>query len=452
MRFVHYSLSYQNKELSHEQLKEIALQITQQLGYEENPILIYEHHDTRNNHVHIVSSRVGINGKRIKDNFEGKRANHFLNAILNREPHQEFNQHLNLALAYQFGTHAQFALLMEINGYKAQKTKDQFLFFKHGEKQGYIKLSDLDKRMALTEKSGKNTNQLKAIIYKYRKHYSGKLRSNHDHKFTTEPTKFESDLPILLKQKFGFDFIFFSGKNKEMPYGYVLIDHNRREVYKGSDLLKLDLLIFDAANKEKTAVSKNDSHGYTKTVNENSKEDLQSEIEYKNEMQLGDILGDFLEEIERANYQGNGRQKTGGTESGGGFEIWLLAIFSINVRYYELIELHLFYIMNIMKSRTSLLLPTADKVMKEFGNNLKLARLRRKLSVEQIAERAGISRTTLWLVEKGAPSVAMGTYAQVLFVLGLEKDLLQVASDDLLGRKLQDAQLSIKERSPKRKR
>jgi len=105
-----------------------------------------------------------------------------------------------------------------------------------------------------------------------------------------------------------------------------------------------------------------------------------------------------------------------------------------------------------MKSRTSLLLPTADKIMKELGNNLKLARLRRKLSVEQISERAGISRTTLWLVEKGAPSVAMGTYAQVLFVLGLEKDLLKVASDDLLGRKLQDAQLSMKERSPKRKR
>jgi transcriptional regulator with XRE-family HTH domain len=105
-----------------------------------------------------------------------------------------------------------------------------------------------------------------------------------------------------------------------------------------------------------------------------------------------------------------------------------------------------------MESRTSLLLPTADRIIKEFGNNLKLARLRRKLSVEQIAERAGISRTTLWLVEKGAPSVAMGTYAQVLFVLGLEKDLLKVASDDLLGRKLQDAQLSIKERSPKKKR
>jgi len=105
-----------------------------------------------------------------------------------------------------------------------------------------------------------------------------------------------------------------------------------------------------------------------------------------------------------------------------------------------------------MKSKISILSPTSDKIMKEFGNNLKLARLRRKLSVEQIAERAGISRTTLWLVEKGAPSVAMGTYVQVLFVLGLEKDLLRIASDDLLGRKLQDAQLSMKERSPKRKR
>src|SRR5665213_176172 len=105
-----------------------------------------------------------------------------------------------------------------------------------------------------------------------------------------------------------------------------------------------------------------------------------------------------------------------------------------------------------MKSRTSLLLPTADKIMKELGSNMKLGRLRRKLNVEQIVERAGINRTTLCLVEKGAPSVAMGTYSQLLFVLGLEKDLLNVARDDLLGRKLQDAQYNIKATRNKRKR
>ena len=103
-----------------------------------------------------------------------------------------------------------------------------------------------------------------------------------------------------------------------------------------------------------------------------------------------------------------------------------------------------------MRTKKTILLPSTQKVLKEFGENIKLARLRRKLSAEQIAERANISRSTLWLVEKGTPSVAIGTYVQVLFVLGLEKDFLQVALDDKLGRKLQDAELLVKERAPKK--
>ena len=94
-----------------------------------------------------------------------------------------------------------------------------------------------------------------------------------------------------------------------------------------------------------------------------------------------------------------------------------------------------------MNSKTPILLPNPKQIMLELGTNIKLARKRRKLSSEQVAERAGISRSTLWLVEKGSPTVAMGTYLQVLFVLGLEKDLLKVGTDDILGRKLQDAQL-----------
>ena len=86
-----------------------------------------------------------------------------------------------------------------------------------------------------------------------------------------------------------------------------------------------------------------------------------------------------------------------------------------------------------------------------MGANIKLARLRRKIGAQQVSERADISRPTLWLIEKGSPQVAMGAYFQVLFVLGLEKDLLKIAADDALGRKLQDANLIIKERAPKRK-
>jgi transcriptional regulator with XRE-family HTH domain len=76
--------------------------------------------------------------------------------------------------------------------------------------------------------------------------------------------------------------------------------------------------------------------------------------------------------------------------------------------------------------------------------------LRRKLSTEQVAERAGISRSTLWLIEKGTPSVAMEAYLQVLFVMGLEKNLLSMASDDILGRKLQDADILVKKRATKK--
>lgn len=98
----------------------------------------------------------------------------------------------------------------------------------------------------------------------------------------------------------------------------------------------------------------------------------------------------------------------------------------------------------------STLLPSVEKVLSGLGENIKLARLRRKFNAEQVAERANISRKTLWAVETGSPGVALGTYAQVLFVLGLEKDLLKVAEDDKLGRKLRDAELVVKERAPKR--
>lgn len=97
------------------------------------------------------------------------------------------------------------------------------------------------------------------------------------------------------------------------------------------------------------------------------------------------------------------------------------------------------------------ILPKNLKVLKTLGENIQLARLRRKISAEKIAERAGISRTTLFYIESGSPSVAMGSYLQVLFILGLQNDLAAVAANDPLGRKLQDAEITVKKRAPKRK-
>ena len=97
------------------------------------------------------------------------------------------------------------------------------------------------------------------------------------------------------------------------------------------------------------------------------------------------------------------------------------------------------------------LLPKHKKILEQLGENIKLARLRRKFSAEQVAERANISRPTLTAIEKGSESVSIGLYFQALIVLGLEKDLLLLAKDDELGRKLQDANLTSKERAPKKR-
>ncbi|HHG84012.1 MAG TPA: XRE family transcriptional regulator [Bacteroidetes bacterium] len=103
-----------------------------------------------------------------------------------------------------------------------------------------------------------------------------------------------------------------------------------------------------------------------------------------------------------------------------------------------------------MVKKSSILLPKVKRIMVELGENIKLARLRRKLSAAQVAERAGISRSTLVYIEKGYEGVGIGNYLNVLSVLGLEKDFLLIAKDDILGRKLQDAKLNTKERAPKR--
>ena len=93
------------------------------------------------------------------------------------------------------------------------------------------------------------------------------------------------------------------------------------------------------------------------------------------------------------------------------------------------------------KSRT-VLLPAQQRTLAAAGENIRLARLRRDLSAAQVAERAGISRTTLYKVETGDAGVTIGAYLKVLYVLNLEGDLLKIAGDDPFGRTLQDAKLA----------
>lgn len=102
-----------------------------------------------------------------------------------------------------------------------------------------------------------------------------------------------------------------------------------------------------------------------------------------------------------------------------------------------------------MPSKPLPLFPSERKLLAEFGERLKLARLRRGYSSDVVAERVGISRMTLTRAEGGSSAVSMGVYLRILCVLNLEKDIEALAADDRLGRRLQDLNLPVRKRARK---
>lgn len=111
------------------------------------------------------------------------------------------------------------------------------------------------------------------------------------------------------------------------------------------------------------------------------------------------------------------------------------------------------YLLSDKMPRTlPVLFPPAISQLVSFGERLRLARLRRRFSAATVAERAGITRSTLYRAEKGDPGVAMGTYLSVLRVLGLHGDVDALARDDELGRKLQDLEMPERRTAPHRRK
>lgn len=103
-----------------------------------------------------------------------------------------------------------------------------------------------------------------------------------------------------------------------------------------------------------------------------------------------------------------------------------------------------------MAQTKTILLPRQQRLLAKLGENIRLARLRRDLSAEQVAERAGIGRSTLTRLEQGNEGVSINIYIKVLTVLGLDDDIAKVAEDDTVGRRLQDAKLMTRSRASKK--
>jgi hypothetical protein len=249
----HAVISAEGRSHDKYQLTEIATQWLTAMGYGDQPYLLVFHNDTRNNHIHIVTTRVNKQGKKIDHNFENVRGIKHLNKILGLDEKHNSKQDIAKALSYHFSTKAQFMMILENQGYVLKETEGKFEVIKFGQKQAEIDLGQLTAKMEGSKASSERTAQIKAIFHKYAAINDTSLLPNTvplPGNYRKIANGYTSEFAAYLKEKHGMVLIFHA-KDGKPPYGYSVIDHSGKAVYKGGEIMPLQELL---NSKQKTGV------------------------------------------------------------------------------------------------------------------------------------------------------------------------------------------------------
>ena len=234
----HVAVSCKGTEYTYQQLLDIAHRYLKEMGYAEEgqPLLVYAHHDTDNNHIHIVTSRVAPDGHKIDHNHEKRRSRAATQKIMEEYTGQrqepEVNDIAKDALTYRYTSKAQFCAIMESLGYACKDDDEKPIvhLYRNSEELGTIQVQ-LIMQHALKENKpdDKRRRQLRAILQKYR-----------------NLSAYKEELAAYMKKKFGICLVFV-GK-ADTPYGYIVVDHKNKTVFKGGEFLSIkELLQFEDA-------------------------------------------------------------------------------------------------------------------------------------------------------------------------------------------------------------
>jgi hypothetical protein len=257
----HAAISCKGKEYSKEQLMEIGEQWLDEMGYGKNPFLIIYHKDTNNNHVHLVSTRIDKNGKKIDSNYEKIRAIKAINKIIGLDENVKVSADIKKCFAFNFKSTSQFSLLIEKMGYNVSSIDRKINVMKYGRVLTSISQEELNSVIELAESDKKRIAQLRAIIEKYKLDYSTTIQKT----FIALPSGYlkengyTSDLAEHLKSKLGLEFVFHSKDNKT-PYGFTIIDYAKKNVFKGGEIIRLKELIENNIPTEKQQRVKKDPY------------------------------------------------------------------------------------------------------------------------------------------------------------------------------------------------
>lgn len=237
----HAVISCEGKEFDKNKLTRIAEAWLTEMGYANNPFLIVYHNDTKNNHVHIVSTRINNDGKKINDSFEKKKSMAALQKIMQTDVKQVADQDVDKASTFNISSLAQYKLILEKQGYVVSENGDLFTLRKFDDIQGIVPIDKVMEQISLSDKSEKRISQLREIFEKYRGVYDPEIKSLYKpttNKSLKTPIGYTSDLAVFLKNKFGLDIVF-HGKEGKPPYGYTIIDNANKNVFKGGEIMPL---------------------------------------------------------------------------------------------------------------------------------------------------------------------------------------------------------------------
>jgi Relaxase/Mobilisation nuclease domain len=258
-RQFHAVLSTKGQEHTAQELKSIAEEYIKQMGYGDNPYLIYFHQDTQNNHVHIVSTRVDKNGEKVDDAFEKKRSLATIQSIMHTSQRQNL---IDDVLEYNFSTEGQLKTLLELRGYSTKEGDNREIqVWKDNLFVASIDRQTVNEKLK-SLKNEQRLKQIRAIVLKYKE------------------GRGDEDLKSLLKEKFGLDVVFHKTDDSATPYGYTIVDNANKQVFKGSEILKMSEFLKNAK------VSNTDN-----SVGANHQKIVENFI-HKNET---DALQDYLE-------------------------------------------------------------------------------------------------------------------------------------------------------------
>lgn len=241
---LHVALSCLGKEFDKHQLTEMGKQWLTEMGYGDNPYLIIFHKDTDNNHVHLVSTRVNKEGKKINSDYERIRSMKAMNRIIGLDEKRKLSEDIKKCFVFNFKTKAQFLLLLEKMGYSVKPTESGVELIKYGTLISELSDDTINSGISAKVNDQKRIAQIRAIIEKYRTDYSADLylKTIISPNGNTKKVGYTSELAEHLKEKFGIDLVFHAKGNKT-PYGFSIIDNSQKSVLKGGEVITLKKLL-----------------------------------------------------------------------------------------------------------------------------------------------------------------------------------------------------------------